>query len=198
MAYAVAQYPMQWVLQRVPLGRGLAACTILWGAMVMLQGACNNYAGLAVVRVFLGWFESVVTPGFAIYTSAWYLRREQTQRQTLYYSMNCCLAMVLGVGIYFLALNAQNNGGLAAWRVICLFLGGITVGLGIIFAIVGGTPDEVWWLSAREKRMAKARIVSNATGGGESHSWKWAQVRECLRDPQYWIAVGLNFFTNVP
>lgn len=214
MSYAVAQYPMQWFLQRVPLGRGMAGCCIIWGAMVMLQAACSSYAGLATVRVCLGWFESVVTPGFAIYTSSWYLRSEQTQRQTLYYSMSgfrnavvngrltwlpdYFFSMVFGVSIYYIGLNAQQNGGMAAWRVICLFLGAITVGLGIIFAIFGGTPDEVWWLTAREKRMVKARIVSNGTGGGEKHPWKWEQVVECLKDPQYWIAVALNFFGDVP
>lgn len=60
MSYAVAQYPMAWVLQKVPLGRGLAVCVIIWGAMVLCLGACNNYAQLAAVRTLLGWFEAVV------------------------------------------------------------------------------------------------------------------------------------------
>jgi hypothetical protein len=38
--------------------------------------------------------------------------------------------MVLGVGVYYIALNAEKKGGLAAWRVINLFLGAITVGMG--------------------------------------------------------------------
>lgn len=80
--------------------------------------------------------------------------------------------MVFGLAIYYLADNAQKRGGLAAWRVINLFLGGLTVGMGFVFLIFGGTPDEVWWLNKREKRMAKARIVSNATGGAEQHPWK--------------------------
>lgn len=90
MSYAIAQYPMAWVLQRFPLGRALACCVIMWGAMVMCLGACNNYAQLAAVRVLLGWFESVITPGFAIFTASWYLRREQGLRQALYYSMSMC------------------------------------------------------------------------------------------------------------
>jgi hypothetical protein len=94
--------------------------------------------------------------------------------------------MIFGVGIYYLALNAQKNGGMAAWRVINVFLGGLTIGMGLIFLFIGGGPDEVWWLSKPEKRMAKARIVSNATGGGEQHPWRWEQVRECFRDPQWW------------
>jgi len=55
---------MAWGLQHFPLGRSLAICVIIWGATVMCLGACNNYAQLSVTRVFLGWFEAVVTPGF--------------------------------------------------------------------------------------------------------------------------------------
>jgi MFS family permease len=79
---------MSALLQRVPLGKGLSVCVILWGAMVMILGACNNYAGLAVTRTFLGLFECVITPGFAILTTSWYLRSEQTLKQGLYYSMS--------------------------------------------------------------------------------------------------------------
>ncbi|TXT04784.1 hypothetical protein VHUM_04052 [Vanrija humicola] len=198
MAYALAQYPMMFFLQRVPLGRGLGVCIVVWGAMVMLLAACNNYAQLAAVRTFLGWFEAVVTPGFALFTSSWYLRREQTHRQNLYYSMNTFFAIVFGLGIYYIAKNAQERGGLAAWRVINLFLGSVTVGLGIIFLVFGGTPDEVWWLTAREKRMAKARIVSNGTGTGGQQGWDWAQVKECLYDQQFWLAVVYNITSNIP
>lgn len=134
-------------------------------------------------RPFLLTFPS--TPGFAIFTSTWWLRREQGLRQGLYYSMNSFFAMIFGVGIYYIGKNAQESGGLSGWRVINFFLGGVTVGMGIVFFIFGGTPNEVWWLSKREKRMAKARIVENATGSTQ-HPWKWHQVKECFRDPQYW------------
>lgn len=75
-------------MQRFRLGRALSFSIVAWGAMVMLLGACNNYWQLSVVRVLLGWFESVVTPGFAVLTASWYLRREQTLRQCMYYTMS--------------------------------------------------------------------------------------------------------------
>lgn len=107
-------------------------------------------------------------------------------------------SIIFGLGNYYVALNAQRRGGLAAWRVINLFLGGTTVGMGIVFLVFGGTPDEVWWLSRREKRMAKARIVSNGTGGGERHPWRWDHVKECLKDRQYWHAVVYQITGNIP
>jgi hypothetical protein len=68
----------------------------------------------------------------------------------------------------------------------------------VIFLVFVGTPDEVWWLNKKQKLMAHARIVSNSTGGGERHPWRWEQVRECLRDQQYWHAIAYNFLSCIP
>lgn len=79
---------MQWLLQKLPFGKTLASCIMIWGALVMCLAAAKNYAHLSVLRVLIGWFESVITPSFAILTSSWYLRNEQTMRQGIYYSMS--------------------------------------------------------------------------------------------------------------
>lgn len=106
--------------------------------------------------------------------------------------------VVLTLCIYFVALRAKHDGHIAGWRAINLFLGALTTFVGLLMLLLLGTPEEVWWLSPREKLMAKARIVSNSTGGGESHPWKWAQVRECLKDRQYWHMILLNLLACIP
>jgi ACS family allantoate permease-like MFS transporter len=75
------------------------------------------------------------------------------------------------VASYFIAQHAETSGGPAGWRVINYFLGALTIFDGILLLVF------------------HARVVSNATGGGEQHPWKWEQVRECFRDPQYWFAI---------
>lgn len=154
---------MSWAIQRFPIGRALSVCVVLWGAMVMILGACNDYAQLASVRVLLGIFESVIIPGFAILTSSWYLRSEQTLRQCAYYCMNTVFGIISSVCIYYIAHASQKGNTIATWRIINLFLGSLTVLVGIIDFIFLGAPEEVWWLSKREKEMARARIVSNAS-----------------------------------
>jgi hypothetical protein len=104
----------------------------------------------------------------------------------------------MSVGIYYIALRSEQNGGMRGWRVINLFLGATTVVFGLLMFIFIGNPNEVWWLTKREKRMAHARILSNATGGGENHPWRWEQVRECLKDAQFWHAMAFNFFALIP
>ncbi|TXT07212.1 hypothetical protein VHUM_03382 [Vanrija humicola] len=198
MAYAVAQFPFTWIMQRFPIGKALSVFVILWGACVMCLGACNNYAQLAAVRVLVGAFEAVVIPGFVILTSAWYLRKEQTFRQCLYYSQNQVWGIVASVAVYFMARAVANSGGIAGWRVIQFFMGGLTILCGIFDLLLIGTPDEVWWLKKDDKAIAKARIVTNATGGAEVASWRWDQVKECFTDPQYYFSVLFNFLVMVP
>ncbi|RSH86472.1 uncharacterized protein EHS24_004728 [Apiotrichum porosum] len=179
MAYAIGQLPMGWLCQRFPIAKVIATCVILWGITVMCMGAAHNYAQLAALRVLLGLFESTI-------------------RQVCYYTMSTFITVISNVIIYYLALHVQTHGGIAAWRVINLFLGGLTVFIGILNLLVWGTPENAWWLTKEEKNIARSRIVSNATGGGESHPWKWDQIRECFKDPQYYFFMLFNILITIP
>lgn len=56
---------------------------------------------------------------------------------------------------------------------------------GVFFLLFFGTPSEVRWLSADEKKIAAARILANNAGHDQTgtQEWNWGQVRECLVDP---------------
>lgn len=58
--------------------------------------------------------------------------------------------------------------------------------MGVVTFVMLGTPREVWWLSANEKRMAAARVSKNGVGTDRlKHAeWKWDQVRQAALDPQ--------------
>ena len=67
-------------MQRLPLAKYLAINVFIWGGVLACTAACKNWAGLMLVRTFLGIFESTVTPGFVLITSQWYTRAEQPLR----------------------------------------------------------------------------------------------------------------------
>lgn len=106
--------------------------------------------------------------------------------------------IVMSVAIYAIAKRAQETGTISGWKVINLFLGALTIVFGFLMFWFVDNPNGVFWLSKREKRMAHARVAVNGTGGGESHPWRWEQVRECLKDPQFWFAQSFNFFALIP
>jgi len=35
-------------------------------------------------------------------------------------------------------------------------------------------------------------------GGAEQARWRWSQVRECFRDPQYYFSLLFNFLIMIP
>ncbi|WVF69378.1 hypothetical protein IAT40_004154 [Kwoniella sp. CBS 6097] len=198
VAYLVGQVPMSYVLQRFPIGRALGATVILWGIVVVGLGLCNNYLQLSMLRVLLGWMECSITPGFLFITASWYKRSEATLRSCMFFAMNAFLGGCFNVIIYAIAKKAANDGGIAGWRAINFFLGALTIVAGILVFIFIGIPSHVWWLTKEEKKMAHARIVSNASGDAGQHPWDWSQVRECLKDPQYYFIVLFNLTATIP
>jgi ACS family allantoate permease-like MFS transporter len=41
----------------------------MWGLVLSLFAATENFGGAVVIRLFLGVFEAAVTPGFALFVS---------------------------------------------------------------------------------------------------------------------------------
>lgn len=102
--------------------------------------------------------------------------------------------------MYGIGTHAQlNPGSLAPWRAISMFLGSCTVVLACICFALLGSPQEVFWLSKDEKRMAAARILRNKAGRDVTGKrWKWPQVTEAFKDPQLYFAMVNAFLSSVP
>ncbi len=67
--YMGFEYISSRLLQRLPLAKFSAFNIIIWGAVLACFSTVSNFGGAAAIRVFLGVFESAVTPGFALLTS---------------------------------------------------------------------------------------------------------------------------------
>jgi len=86
--YIAWEYPTNRLLQRLPLGKYSAFNIIMWGIVLSCFAAVDNYAGAIAIRFFLGVFEAAVTPGFALFTSQWYTKKEQGSRTSIWFSFN--------------------------------------------------------------------------------------------------------------
>lgn len=78
----VVEYPQNWIITRVPIGKYLSFSIIAWGAVLACTAACHNFTGLVIVRTLLGLFESACQPAFVLLSSIWYRREEQAARVT--------------------------------------------------------------------------------------------------------------------
>lgn len=197
--YLAWEYPTNLLLQRLPLAKYSAANVMAWGATLALFAVVSNFAGAVAIRFFLGVFESAVTPGFALFTSQWYTKREQGARTGIWFSFNGFGQILGGLVAYGIAVGARKHGvAIEPWKIVFLVFGILTFILGVIFWFV--MPDNqlnAKWLSKSDRVLAVARIRENQQGIGNKH-WKAYQFKEAFTDPMVWAFVFYALVADIP
>ncbi|GFZ45616.1 hypothetical protein JCM24511_03344 [Saitozyma sp. JCM 24511] len=186
VAYAMFEFPSNIMLQRFNMGKCLTIYMFLWGIVVLSQAFLKNWSQFMAMRFLQGMFECTISPGFNLLIANWYTTREHSSRSLVFTSANAGWGVVVDLTMYGIArAAAKNPGGFEAWRGIAAFLGGQTLLAAAIAWFMLGTPNEVRWLSKREKLMANARVMSNHAGTDLTgrKTWKWEQVKEAFSDP---------------
>lgn len=193
------QYPTNRLLQRLPLAKYSAVCIILWGVVLSCFAAVENFSGAVAIRFMLGVCEAAVTPGFALFTSQWWTKAEQGTRTGIWFSFNGFAQIFGGLVAYGIAIGVERHGaGLAAWKIIFLVTGLLTVAVGTIFFFV--MPDNqlnARWLSKEDRILAIERIRINQQGIGNKH-FKAYQFREALSDPLTWAFIAYALIADIP
>lgn len=165
----------------------------------MCISAAQNWSQVMALRALQGFFECAITPGFLFITAAWYKTDEHADRSLFWQSSEGFFSIVCNLMLYGIARHVEAHGGLAAWRCISLFLGGLTLLGAVASFFILGTPHEVRWLSKEEKRMATARTISNNLGQDTTgKEWKWDQVIEAFKGPQLYFGFANTFLSNIP
>ncbi|KAF4944069.1 hypothetical protein FGADI_12951 [Fusarium gaditjirri] len=185
LAYLVAEYPWSFLAQKTLMAKVVAGCIIAWGGIMMITAASSNFAGLAACRFFLGIFEAPITPIFMMIVGMWYTRQEQPFRAGVFYSCNG-IGLMLG-GLLSFAIGQIQ--GFKVWKSIFIICGGITVLFGGL--LLWKLPDNILrakGFSLEEKALliGRARLAKT---GVLNRTVKWAQVWECLMDPQIWLLI---------
>ncbi|KAI9751504.1 MAG: hypothetical protein M4579_006040 [Chaenotheca gracillima] len=197
--YLAWEYPTNLLLQRLPLAKYSATNIVLWGLVLCCMAATDNYGGALAVRFFLGVFEAAVTPGFALFTSQWYTKKEQGTRTGIWFSFNGFAQIFGGVIAYAIAIGVKKSGSsLAPWKIIFLVFGLLTAGIGVIFFFV--MPDNqlnARFLTKEERILAVERIRVNEQGVGNKH-FKSYQLKEALTDPMTWAFAFYACAADIP
>uniref|UniRef100_A0A060SY94 ARAD1A19030p n=1 Tax=Blastobotrys adeninivorans TaxID=409370 RepID=A0A060SY94_BLAAD len=193
--FLVWQMPANFLLVKFPVGKYLGVNIFLWGAFLMIQAACPNFASLAVVRILGGAAEAVSDASFMLITSIWYTRRQQPVRIGTWYSANglgIAVGGLLGYGI------GHIKGALPSWKYEFLIIGALCAAWGIVvFIFLPDSPIDAKFLTEREKTILLIRLRENQTGV-ESKVLKWKQVLEAATDPKCLMFFLIAFFGNIP
>lgn len=197
LAYLVAEFPMNQALQRLPFIKTLAACIIIWGVVLCAHAGAHTGGGIITARVFLGIFESSVTPGFVILSSQWYKKEEQFSRIAYWFSCNGAGALLGGGIAYGLAHHADSLT-IESWRVLFIITGLLTIVFGVIFYFyVPENPTKAWFLTEEEKLYQVQRIRSNQQGFG-NRNFKKYQMIEAFKDIRTWIYIVWGITASIP
>ncbi|KAL8706581.1 MAG: hypothetical protein Q9201_000394 [Fulgogasparrea decipioides] len=197
--YLAWEYPTNRLLQRLPLAKYSSFCIIVWGLVLCCMAGVKNYSGGLAVRFFLGVFEAAVTPGFALFTSQWYTKREQGTRVGIWFGFNGWAQIFGGLIAYAIAKGARLHGSaIAPWRIVFLVTGLLTMAIGILFLIF--MPDNqlnARWLKPFDRRLAIERVRVNQQGIGNKH-FKLYQLKEALLDPTTWAFAFYALTADIP
>ncbi|CAF9919872.1 hypothetical protein IMSHALPRED_004745 [Imshaugia aleurites] len=199
IGYLGFEYPTSRLLQRLPLAKYSAFNIILWGLTLSCTAATSNFAGIASVRLLLGMFEAAVTPGFVLFTSQWYTKKEQGLRTGIWCSFNGFANVLGGLVAYGVAQGPFGRSvALAGWKIVFLVWGLITMVMGIIFLLVmPDSPLKTRFLRGSEGRLVIERTRHNQQGIGNKH-FKMYQVKEAFADPQTWAFVMFALLWDIP
>jgi ACS family allantoate permease-like MFS transporter len=149
-----------------------------------------------VIRFLLGVAESVVTPGFVLYTSMFYTRKEQVLRTLLWAAMQGLFSIVSSLLSF--GLGHITNTALKPWMYIFLVLGilSIIVGFAWLF-LMPETPNKARFLTHDEQVIAVQRVAENMMGI-KGYEWKYYQMWHALIDVKTWLILAFVLFTQLP
>jgi ACS family allantoate permease-like MFS transporter len=116
------EFPTNRLLQRLPLAKYSAFNIIMWGLVLALFATTENFGGAVVIRLFLGVFEAAVTPGFTLFVSQWYTKKEQGFRTSIWFSFNGFVWQPISNPFPFFIIIANITGGSNFWRLGSVWL----------------------------------------------------------------------------
>ncbi|KAF8159942.1 MFS general substrate transporter [Crassisporium funariophilum] len=197
--YIAAELPSNLLLRKI--GPSILMPTLLttWGVMVTLQGLVTSYAGLVVVRAFLGLVEGPMFPGIVLYLSGFYTRRELSLRHAFYKT-----ALLFGLipklsgafsGLLAAAIEKMDGiGGRPGWAWIFILEGLFTVLMGLCgFFLVPSTPRDSKFLTHEQKEIIMRRLERDRPSINPSDKFTFKEILLSLCSPQV-IMVFIMFF----
>ncbi|KAJ5337154.1 uncharacterized protein N7506_005176 [Penicillium brevicompactum] len=193
----VVEYPENWIIQRVPIGKWLSANIVLWGICITLISAMKNFTGLVILRAFMGAFEAACQPTFVILSATWYRREEQGSVINLWYMMNG-LQNVVGGLLAFGFSFVPSYSPLKSWEAMFMTYGLLTVIWGtFVYFWMPDSPMRAKCWTEEDKQLMVERVRQNQTGL-QNRSFRKEQVWDALTDPQLYAFALIQILTTIP
>ncbi|OAP59382.1 hypothetical protein AYL99_06680 [Fonsecaea erecta] len=168
---------------------------VIWGTIAGCCGAAQNFAGMLVLRLLLGIFESSYSPGLAYFFSFFYYRKEMGRRLGWYVSIAPLGASFAGAFAYFVT---KHHHAIAGWRALFLVEGLPAVAVGLFgYYWLPSNPQDCQFLSEKEKKIARARMVRMVGNVERDRKINVKNFFKSLLDLKNWLPTLMYFSCNV-
>ncbi|OBT71040.1 hypothetical protein VF21_10625 [Pseudogymnoascus sp. 05NY08] len=197
IAYALAEIPQGYLLQRFPLAKVLGFNVACWGITITCSSGAQSYAGFMVCRILLGCFEAVISPALTMITSQWYTKREAGPRFGLWYS-GLGIGQIVGGLVSFGAQHTPTDASLGGWRIMMLAVGLVNIVVAIVVLLfLPDCVDSANFLTTSEKTAIHVKLTLDQGGNG-AKVFRFSGLGEVLRDAQIWLLVLLTVLIVIP
>lgn len=205
----------------IPAHLYVSGIVLSWGVIASLQSIAGSYPWLIRLRFLLGIGEAGFT-GIPIYLS-FFFRRDELALRTAVFISAAPLAMTFASSLAWVITKLGEHGPIAPWRLLFLLEGFPAVLVATMaWRIIPNSPEKAWYLTEREKQIARQRLLllsghhglspkdkKKTTSRDDSDDDDYDDMdsdfttRCCkstfatLLDPVPWTTAAIFFFTNV-
>lgn len=188
----------------------ISLCVFIWGLLASCQSLTTSFSQLLLIRLLLGVGEAAFSPGVPFYLSFFYRRDELALRAAMQIAAAPLASSFAGSLAYLITwLGARSP--IQPWRLLFLVEGFPSlVAACVAWGFVADTPDTAWFLTRKERRIAKLRLRREGNGSNEKEEkvgkesavinkrLDWKEVRQTLADPKAYItSVSFLSFSSI-
>lgn len=210
VGYLPFQIPSNLLITKISRpGLYICSAATVWGCVSAATAAVKTYQGLMAIRVFLGVTEAVFFPGVIYFLSAWYTKNELGKRLAALFMFQM-VGSAFGGFVAAACLTLDGRYGIAGWRWLFIVEGTVTIGCGLLFALLMPEyPHNARLLKPVERDYAVWRLEVEA-GEGEAHedTTTLGSFKLAILDGKVWTMVlsmgflqamgsSVNFFPSI-
>ncbi|KIV93470.1 hypothetical protein PV10_04682 [Exophiala mesophila] len=185
--YVLVEIPAAMLVKRLRFDLAIPGVAVAWGVICLCNGFVNNFAGLVVCRLLLGFFEGVLFPANILMMANWYTREELGKRLGFLF-VALALASAFGGLIAFGILYMDGVSGLRGWRWLYIIEGLITVVIAFAgFWILPKDYNTAYFLNDDDRVVMRRRAeLTEQYNGGQGHYTR-KDFNMAVMDIKTWI-----------
>ncbi|KAK6432571.1 hypothetical protein LTR95_011260 [Oleoguttula sp. CCFEE 5521] len=183
--YTLAELPSNAILDLFSRPSVFMGCIVTaWSIVMTCHGFVQNFVGLCIVRVLLGFFEAGFFPGAVLIISKWYLPGESQTRIAIFFTASALAGAFSGL-LAFCIAKMDGIGGYEGWRWIFILEGiaSVAAGIACFFLLIDLPSQSTGWLTADEIRYLEVRQIAVGRFRPKGH------VKEPKFDSKIFISV---------